>query len=80
MIFKEIDNIRDVGVICHYFQSSFGWFYPLKETIDNTDVRPSVKSQSDKSQSEKGGFGKGGQEIFSGQKLAGDRPVLHDRL
>ena len=19
MIFKEIDNIRDVGVICHYF-------------------------------------------------------------
>jgi len=20
MIFKEIDNIRDVGVICHYFE------------------------------------------------------------
>ena len=20
MIFKEIDNIRDVGVICHYYQ------------------------------------------------------------
>ena len=41
MIFKEIDNIRDVGVICHYFRNYHVFEYSA--TNINRRVRRDVK-------------------------------------
>ena len=49
MIFKEIDNIRDVGVICHYFASALNnpraqiQLIPLKRNRSGPSVRSSRK-------------------------------------
>ena len=48
MIFKEIDNTRDVGVICHYLKylndSFIGW-YPIMVVID--EVASALKMDRD---------------------------------
>jgi hypothetical protein len=35
MIFKEIDNIRDVGVICHYLYCLYNNLFQSNRPTDN---------------------------------------------